>query len=817
MLSRNLNICALFIVGALSSTSLQAQFPPYHIEKKPSVEVNLEVLRSLAPDGRYNAVQRYQQHVPSIMNSLHGKSRPSGPKRRPSARKPDATQSQFERVDDYSQSSLEIVAPPRPMRRHVDAPQPRLKPMRKPPEEITRQIGEEVKAALAQAETEAELEAQTEQTVSTTPVTVKEDPAKNNDSAQQNAESGRKLAPIFERPQLGVPKDTLPPLPPLADGAIKPELPWLGEEDMPPLSPPKMAPPPDMPMPEPIAIVPSEDENAQEDANRNLSAPPRDLMAMPIPTEMEPLDPLPPAPALPMDMMDIPDLPDMPQMQPPRPAAVAAPAINRPAPESEPEADGDFALPPLPKAARDWLKSDTAPAPAPAPNPVKTQPKAERSFPDIKKIEAKKPPAPVKKPAKAAAVQAPPIKAAPVKAAPPPLPAPTPAPAPAIPRPEVKPPQPAAKAPAPEKVKTTRALPQPQPEPQPSQDDMLDNFTMPGFEPPVAAPAAPTYAPAMRELPSAASPGAAQQEAPQQGSQLVPPAQEEKKSLLEGVSSSFRNLLTSPDTSKEVPAAKAPAAAPAKMPEIIRTPHQQGQQDIRPATLPEPERQSSLPAVPKMDGNMDKFNERPQADEVTANSNKKALPSLNLLQEKPVKSDGPASTNNGLPSMQALKEDNAEFLPLPEMDKNAVSLANDFELIEQNNKPVAQAQKNMELAALPSKQQPASTTQSSGDSLQEFAVDYGADDTDVPDSVKSKLLKLAAKLKGRPMDRVIVTAYASGKPEEKKAANMISLSRALSLRAFLIDAGIDMDRIIVKAKGLDNPDGPVDRADLRVE
>lgn len=120
--------------------------------------------------------------------------------------------------------------------------------------------------------------------------------------------------------------------------------------------------------------------------------------------------------------------------------------------------------------------------------------------------------------------------------------------------------------------------------------------------------------------------------------------------------------------------------------------------------------------------------------------------------------------------------------------------------------------KEMEVASLPQEPQPPKTSSLRTD----LRIEYGVDDTDIPDAMKSQLTAIAEKAnkEGR---RVIITSFASGQEDESKAANMISLSRGLSLRAFFIDSGLAMDRIIVQAKGLENTGGPADRADITLD
>lgn len=62
-----------------------------------------------------------------------------------------------------------------------------------------------------------------------------------------------------------------------------------------------------------------------------------------------------------------------------------------------------------------------------------------------------------------------------------------------------------------------------------------------------------------------------------------------------------------------------------------------------------------------------------------------------------------------------------------------------------------------------------------------------------------------------------IRSYAGAKPDPANARRL-SLSRALNIRAFLIDRGVDSKRIALRALGNTSPpDQPADRVDLRIQ
>lgn len=93
-------------------------------------------------------------------------------------------------------------------------------------------------------------------------------------------------------------------------------------------------------------------------------------------------------------------------------------------------------------------------------------------------------------------------------------------------------------------------------------------------------------------------------------------------------------------------------------------------------------------------------------------------------------------------------------------------------------------------------------------------IDFKETETTVPLSMKEKLDALAKQLTGDESKRVTLTAYASNTSDQASTARRVSLSRALSVRAYLIDAGITNTRINVQAQGDKNPGGNPDRVDI---
>ena len=90
---------------------------------------------------------------------------------------------------------------------------------------------------------------------------------------------------------------------------------------------------------------------------------------------------------------------------------------------------------------------------------------------------------------------------------------------------------------------------------------------------------------------------------------------------------------------------------------------------------------------------------------------------------------------------------------------------------------------------------------------------FSQSETEVPLAFQQPLINMSKELIGNDT-KIKVIAYASGSEDQKSIARRISLARALAVRAFLIDLGVDNVRISVQALGNDVKKGPSERADV---
>jgi len=92
-----------------------------------------------------------------------------------------------------------------------------------------------------------------------------------------------------------------------------------------------------------------------------------------------------------------------------------------------------------------------------------------------------------------------------------------------------------------------------------------------------------------------------------------------------------------------------------------------------------------------------------------------------------------------------------------------------------------------------------------------FAPGVNTPDKDIQSRLQNDILGL---LQGNPDWRVQIQAFASPNGEGVSSARRISLSRALAIRTWLMDQGIDAARMDVRALGAESNRQPLDRVDM---
>ena len=94
-------------------------------------------------------------------------------------------------------------------------------------------------------------------------------------------------------------------------------------------------------------------------------------------------------------------------------------------------------------------------------------------------------------------------------------------------------------------------------------------------------------------------------------------------------------------------------------------------------------------------------------------------------------------------------------------------------------------------------------------------VAFAADASKLPDDAKATLKGLVQKMGENAELRIQLLAYAGGPSLSSSKARRLSLSRALSVRSFLIESGMRSTRIDVRALGNKTEEEPVNRVDVK--
>ena len=95
-------------------------------------------------------------------------------------------------------------------------------------------------------------------------------------------------------------------------------------------------------------------------------------------------------------------------------------------------------------------------------------------------------------------------------------------------------------------------------------------------------------------------------------------------------------------------------------------------------------------------------------------------------------------------------------------------------------------------------------------------VEFGAAESKLPPAAKDALTSLATAIKNDEHLRLQLMAYAGGNELSASKARRLSLSRALSVRSFLIEKGVRSTRVDVRALGNKTADKPINRVDVNV-
>jgi outer membrane protein OmpA-like peptidoglycan-associated protein len=97
-----------------------------------------------------------------------------------------------------------------------------------------------------------------------------------------------------------------------------------------------------------------------------------------------------------------------------------------------------------------------------------------------------------------------------------------------------------------------------------------------------------------------------------------------------------------------------------------------------------------------------------------------------------------------------------------------------------------------------------------------LSIAFGSDSSQLPEDSKGRLDGVIRNMTGNDRLRAQIIAYAAGTSDTASQARRLSLSRALAVRAYLIEKGIASTRLDVRALGYQVEGGSPDRVDINV-
>ncbi len=314
---------------------------------------------------------------------------------------------------------------------------------------------------------------------------------------------------------------------------------------------------------------------------------------------------------------------------------------------------------------------------------------------------------------------------------------------------------------------------------------------------PVYAPAAPVYAPASPIGRRLLMPGAKNPV-----SQLhIPPVGggSKAKTRLKARAPAKRKLKVAAPPAKPRMAAVAPppARAPAKPP-------------ISVSVVPAPSTAPPPPPPPAKAAPVKEAKPTPAPKPEAAPSPALAPPPPPMMAEAPAK---PAPVKKAKPAPapkpEAPPSPALTLAPPPPPPMMAEAPATPAKTPRSAAAPPAERKKAEEKAALP----PAGPPLAPGRAMQ---IVFKPTASKLPDTAKAGLKTLAATLKEQPALRLQLIAYAGGESLSSGKARRLSLSRALSVRSYLIENGVLSTRIDVRALGNKTAEEPLNRVDVTV-
>lgn len=166
--------------------------------------------------------------------------------------------------------------------------------------------------------------------------------------------------------------------------------------------------------------------------------------------------------------------------------------------------------------------------------------------------------------------------------------------------------------------------------------------------------------------------------------------------------------------------------------------------------------------------------------------------------------------------LSPVMQEPADIAPPPEVKKTAEMVIDDLYTLPPRD--AQQPQDNVELASLAVDQAPPLLAPPVTEIAENVTgrIAFTSANVTLDDNMHHEIDRIADLLDDSDASRLLIKGYASGTDANRAEARRLSVSRALAVRAYLMDKGIKPSRVDVRGMGSDSTDtsAALDRVDL---
>ena len=312
-----------------------------------------------------------------------------------------------------------------------------------------------------------------------------------------------------------------------------------------------------------------------------------------------------------------------------------------------------------------------------------------------------------------------------------------------------------------------------------------------------------------------------------QAARLLPPPGEAPRSrlLIEPGSSGGQQRPEAPAASERQQ--PIPAAPPARRDEPSTTASPPAPRNASDAGAPTPEQDAAVPPVPPTrprgllpeETETQAATEAPESSqtpsEPTAPSEPSAEPARDVGKPEEQPSEPTEAPANPTPEPRARPEQDASAQAPQEEPTAEQADPESTAAPAASALPSAPEEQEIDLDTFEEEERPVQQAALPSPALAEgVRLEFESGSSDLTRAMEDRLLALAQQLREEEGQRLRLEAYAANYDQDMSGSRRLSLSRALAVRAFLLDQGIRSTRMDVRAIGRSATGQPADRVDI---